>query len=148
MIHCIEISDATDAGVLAFDLVDVLELLPPSAERLRWVIDRLDARMRGNPPPATFRILAEAERARRVEVDWSQLRELAAVTLQTIDGRFAGIPRGERQLGRGPRNDTQGSALIVIEAVDSSYWRLTADDSSVLEPFRTAFERVAACGED
>jgi hypothetical protein len=68
-------------------------------------------------------------------VSGQRLRELAEDVTQVIDGVFSGFESGSAE------------PWVVIDAVDSSYYLVRSDDSSVLDAIRSTFRQVSDYGQ-
>ena len=111
-----------DRRVLAVDLRHVLSVLSPRAVASEWRVRE---------------VWAEGDAKPRLEaLDGSELiagQRLAALALdvsQIIDGEFSAFDPG------------RNAPWVVIEAVDSTYYAVRSDDSSVLAQVRSAFHDV------
>src|SRR5262245_43390510 len=122
--HGIRIRDLKE-GVLAFDLVDLLEVLGLSVRsstwkcNVEWCISVEDARPN-----------LEAAYNASKRLTGTQLLTLAAETRQIIDGSFEAFRPGED----GP--------WIALEAIDSTYWEVRSSDERELTAFKARFEKV------
>lgn len=68
-------------------------------------------------------------------VSGQRLREFAEDVTQVIDGVFSGFESGSAE------------PWVVIDAVDSSYYLVRSDDSSVLDAIRSTFRQVSDYGQ-
>jgi hypothetical protein len=68
-------------------------------------------------------------------VSGQRLCELAEDVTQVIDGVFSGFESGSAE------------PWVVIDAVDSSYYLVRSDDSSVLDAIRSTFRQVSDYGQ-
>lgn len=101
------------------ELAEILELLQPTAATLSWrlaIEEAVSTSARG----AADRLVDD------VEMTLPQLLEMTA-EVQIIDGRVIG-----RKVGT-------GGDVVVVGAVDSTWWDVYAADSGVLRVLRAAF---------
>ena len=126
----IRIRDLTERGFLAFDLLDLLELLGESARASRWKC-------------SVDECIATDDEGMNLEEAYNQpqwlagseLFLLAGRTRQVIDGKFEAFHPGEER------------PWITLEAIDSSYWEVSAADVRQLSRFETRFREVDDIGE-
>jgi hypothetical protein len=109
----VEIRDRTSAGILAFDLRDILAALGPRIRTLMWSCT--DVECVGDGAEEIHRIADEG-----IPVDGAILDKLAASVVQVIDGRFTGSKPGAQP-------------EIIIHAVDSTLWEVFGDAAALSE---------------
>jgi hypothetical protein len=124
----VEIRDRTSAGVLAFDLREILAALGPRIRALTWTCSGLECV--GDGAEELHRIADEG-----TPVDGATLDELSASISQVIDGRFTGRVRP----GAEPE--------IIIQAVDSTLWEVFGDPD-VLSKIERRFYDVTPASYD
>jgi len=130
---CTEIADTNRSGTLAFDLLDLLSALPPWARKLLWTITGFNARLVPQHPAEISAAVSTLARGQSAVVDWAGINRLATSIVHTVDGRFIGsLPIGE-STGVDIALD---QASIIIESVDSSYWRVWANNDEVTSALR------------
>ena len=141
----IEISDKTASGVLAFDLAELLDVLGPVGQTLWWGILELNAT---GDLGATNILDLEGEIARSrngLIVSWEELRKLGHSVSQVVDGVFVGC-RDSRDIPElRPGVNIYAPSEVVLEAIDSSLWRVFSKDGAILDRFRSAFVNVEEC---
>lgn len=117
------------------DLLDLIEV----AEKLRWTIMDMWAIGRDDD----FDVLAlereAASSASGLSMTYVELRAFADRLLQMIDGVVVGYR--EHPPDRLDA-DLRSTAEIVLEAVDSSGWRIYARDHAVVDRFRRQYGDV------
>ena len=121
----LRISDVEEGRYLAFDLRDLLQVLGERAAAARWVCSVEECI--GVEDNASYRL--EEQYNNPAGVSGTRLCELAEGTRQVIDGIFEAF------------EDVESSPWIKLEAVDSTYWEVTAADA-VLDQFRFRFRRT------
>jgi hypothetical protein len=132
--HTVRISCAPDEQVIP-DPDRVFDALLPEAASLVWSIsdaeeftsklgssrldvDQLKADVEGNP--------------QGLVMEWSELRALLDDVLQVIDGTFVACRDRDLIPSRSPfHEELVGRANMVVSAIDSSYWLVTASDHVV-----------------
>jgi len=112
----------TGRNVLAVDLRHVLSALGPRALASEWRVREVWAEGDAKPQLEAF---DESEL-----IAGQRLAALAQDVSQIIDGEFIAFESGHSE------------PWVVLEAVDSSYYAVRSDDSSVLERVRSAFHDV------
>jgi hypothetical protein len=112
----------TERNVLAVDLRHVMSALGPRALLSEWRVRE---------------VWAEGDAKSHLEafdgselVVGQRLAALAQATSQIIDGEFSAFEPGE------------SAPWVIIEAVDSTYYTVRSEDSSVLAQVRGAFHDV------
>ena len=134
---------------LAFDLIDLLRLVAPEGPTLAWATIDLWTQLREAAPLPNGRRYGEFEAAIRaapagVRVSWDELLALAEAFQQVIDGVFvacqAGAPIPSLDAGLTPQ--FYAACAIVLEALDSTLWRVYARDPAVLQRIRAAFHDI------
>jgi hypothetical protein len=110
-------------GPLTFDLQEILAALALPTDvtwEVQW-ISGIGADGSSHPWPGSW--------AAPVSVDITMLTHQASAVDQVINGRFTAT-RGSRE-------------LVVVEAVDSSFWLVWTDDATLQHRVRAAFEHVS-----
>lgn len=120
----IRIRDLTE-GFLAFDLIELLEILGDSAVASSWRCSVEECISADNARPN----LEDAYNAEE-RLTGMHLFALARETRQVIDGTFEAFRPGE---------DT---AWITLSAIDSSYWEVFTADWFQLSRFESRFRDV------
>jgi hypothetical protein len=143
--NAIEIFDKDEHGILAVELRDLLAIIEREASGLVWALLDLETNgsLRGG---RSMLALEEAVRAadRGVILRWEELRSLAADHFQIVNALIVGCTTEEEI-----PPITAGSALytvpeIVIEAIDSSLWRIQAKKPQVIAQVRARFRDTVA----
>jgi hypothetical protein len=138
-------------GAPAFDLKDVLCLLPPAAHMLTWrILDMSDGRGDAEKFAKLETCWPEINRkaqetADGMLVDWDTLVAYADAMLQIVDGLFVGCSKSDclADLTEGYSDgDLYARVDIAIEAVDSSFWLVYARDETFLAGIETRFHDV------
>ena len=120
----IRIRDLTE-GFLAFDLIDLLEILGDSVVASSWRCSVEECISADNARPNLEDAYNAGERLAGME-----LLALARETRQVIDGTFEAFHPGE------------DAAWITLSAVDSSYWEVFTADWFQLSRFEAHFRDV------
>jgi hypothetical protein len=107
---------------LAFDLVDILRLLPEAVDS-EWEISAVECT---GVAAEKLQRLADSQ----ARVPGQILLELAADLIQIIDGEFIGYHKGDEQ------------PWIIIRAVDSTAFDVASEDESVLARMKQHFKNV------
>jgi hypothetical protein len=135
--------------VLAFDLLDLLRLVAPEGAALAWAVQDLWATLHEPALLPDGRSYLEFEAAVRsapagVRLGWDELVALAQAFRQVIDGIFVGCrdPAAIPSLGRGLTPQFYATCDLVLEASDSTLWRVYAREDAVLARLRGAFRDV------
>ena len=115
------------------ELAYLLGLLAPRGQRLTWAI--LDLEAIGHLSDGTNMLDLErqvAESPTGLVLDWDALVALADDFSQVINATIVGCRHAGSIPPLAPEIDLAASAEIVVEAIDSSLWRVTAQDEQVL----------------
>ncbi len=127
----IRIHDRSDDHVLAFDLADVLDALGDSARGSVWKCSVGECIAEEGARPD----LEDAYNA-SAGLAGPALAELAADTIQVVDGVFEAFRPKERR------------PWIKLEAIDSTYWEAFAANADDLAPLSRRFAEVEIIEED
>jgi hypothetical protein len=119
-------------------LRDLLDQLP-GVDGLRWSVMEIWTVARSDATDVSSIESRAAGSPKGLEMRSSELRELADELAQVIDGIFAGY-RGEPP-SRSDK-DLRHTTEIVIEAFDSTFWRVYARDAGVAEQLRRTYTDV------
>jgi hypothetical protein len=116
-----------DGPSLGFDLREILVAVRPHPE-LTWVLR--DAEIIGDLsdlwPDVPGQLELRTNERSGVRLTWPDMQRLGEICIQVIDGLFTAY-------------DGAGDAQVQMEAVDSSFWVVWAQDGAVLERVRSAF---------
>lgn len=126
-------------GVFGPDFRDLLLALPAEALALDWSIMDIGATPLDDDPDLMSLEARANESTNGLQYTGEELLDLSGQLLQVIDAIFVGY-RGLAPLRSDP--DLRRSAEIVIEAIDSTLWRVFAYDNSLREHLRRVFEDV------
>lgn len=129
----IEIPDGSDVH-----LAELLDHVAPTAD-LHWSVLELWAVAQDEHTDVIGLERQAANSETGLEVTEAELRELAGKLAQVIDGIVAGYHGAPPS--RSDR-DLRDTASIVIEAIDSTLWRVYAQDSAPLHRLRDRFNDV------
>jgi hypothetical protein len=121
----IRIRDASDDGVLAFDLVDLLDVLGDAGQLATWKCSVEDCTLRDGA-----RQDLEAALNAPDGINGSMLSILAADLHQVVDGLFVAFQPGAEV------------PWITFEAVDSTYWEIITSHPTLLAQFAGRFKSV------
>jgi hypothetical protein len=127
----IRIHDSTDEQVLAFDLADLLEAVGKPAELSTWKCSVGECIAQHDARPDL-----EGAYSSVVGLSGPEILDLAAETLQVVDGVFEAFRPGEKR------------SWLKLEAVDGTYWEVFAATAADLESLRVRFSEVEAIEED
>jgi hypothetical protein len=136
----IEIFDVDKTGALALDLRDVLKLVERYRD-LRWYFLELEAtgKLRGNETIVQLeRRIAQSPHG--LGFDWNELTRLASEITQTINATLAGC-RPDASPPALPLKPQEGLE-IAIEAIDSTLWVVSANESEVIHQLKAAFRNT------
>jgi hypothetical protein len=129
--HTVQIYDTTD-GALSFDLRHILSAIGAQAVGCSWAVSRVGG-VYDEPFEATCdqagRLEELAASGRRFK--GSQLRELANGTQQVIWGEFQAYPEAGATV-----------PVLVVRAIDSSFYEVATCDPHVLQNLKAAFRHV------
>jgi hypothetical protein len=119
---------------LAFDLIDLLNLLAPKSRTARWVVSTVKSI---DPNEEWFEAQGEAGEILgnfsdvNAEISGVELIELARKSHQVIWGEFSGLAD--------PRSQ---DIWIVIRAMDSSFYEVVTDDIEAIQKIQFHFRDV------
>lgn len=124
-----------DGGVR---LGDLLEAIPPTDE-LKWSIMEFWGVARDNETDVVALEQEAAGSPTGLRLSGGQLRELASNLLQLVDGIVVGYrndPPTRSDL------DLRTSSEVVIEAIDSTLWRIYARNSAIVSAVQRNYDDV------
>jgi hypothetical protein len=139
----IEIKDKDPQGGLAVELIDILDLLAPEGCQLTWAI--LDLEATGDPEKGKNMLDLEQEIERSstgLLISWDALISLARSLFQVINAVIVGCKDVASIPKLQPGEPLYVSTELVLEAIDSSLWRVYARDDKVLRRLQEAFHEV------
>jgi hypothetical protein len=119
----VTLTDTDGSGALAFDLLDILELLPDELVSSTWDLQGVEA-----VGEAADELHAASDREDRME--GARLHELAASVTQIIDGTFRAFAEGE------------DAPWLIVQAVDSSAYDVLTNRADLLASIRRRFRSV------
>lgn len=120
--------------VLAFDLIDLLQLLAPRSLEAEWIVSTVKSSTSGEE---WFE--ATGEGADRLEIlaqtntrlSGSGLAALAGTARQIIWGEFVGLAQAQSD-----------KPWVIIRAVDSTFYEVDTDDEIVLRKISSTYKDV------
>ena len=145
MASIIEIKDSDLQGVLAVDLLQLLDLLKEEGSKLTWAI--LDLEATGDLGNGRRILDMEQEirsSASGLVMTWDALRSLARAFDQVLNATIVGC----QDLASAPRflpgdsGSLYNSCEIVLEAIDSSLWRIYSKSPEVIRRLQASFRDV------
>ena len=138
----VEIHDKHESGesrFLAFDLADILPCIASARENLKWAL----MEMRGIAADRSYDISLLERRAASsrhgMDLSWTDLASLGERVFQLIDGIIVGYTSTRPSSGDA---DLRPSCEVIIEAINSSHWRVYATDESVITCLESRFDDV------
>jgi hypothetical protein len=136
----IEIFDVDETGALALDLRDVLKLVERYRD-LRWYFLELEAtgKLVGNETIVQLESRI-AQSPHGLEFEWNELVRLASEITQTINASLAGC-RPDASPPTLPLKPQEGLE-IAIEAIDSTLWAVSTNESEVIQQLKAAFRNT------
>lgn len=143
--YCIEIHDS-DNGVLTVTLQRILDALGDSVSTLHWRLLSLWAvgELPGGRSILDYEQLAESSKD-GLFLPWCEVILLADNVSQIIDCVFVAFePPVEPGLALsflGPKKD----AVLVVEAIDSTFWRVASQDVDNINQVEQYFSDVTRC---
>lgn len=127
-----------ESSQLTFDLRDLLAQLSPDTKALNWSILGLWAVARDDTDVVEIEARVDASPV-GLRMTGAELWDLAGRLLQVIDGiivAFSDSPPTRSD------SDLRESCEIVIEAIDSTLWRVYARDPALSDHLRNTFTEV------
>jgi hypothetical protein len=109
---------------LAFDLVDILQVIEKHVRDYLWIISK-DVEANGDTASEI-----EGFALSEMRISTSKLLELSRGVVQIIDGTFTAYDSGDQ-------------IMVIIRAVDSTVYDVLSDNLTILEAIRTEFRHVA-----
>jgi hypothetical protein len=129
--RAIRIHDCTPEGVLAFDLAEVLAALGTSGRSAFWTVGG---------------VASKDERLFATGKGMSELEGLASCAERVPRSRLAEIARDVRQViwgeFKGYADKSSEDPIVVITAVDSSWWEVQSTNAGLLDRVARTFEHV------
>lgn len=122
----------------AVQLGDLLDAIP-DADELVWSVMELWAVARDDNTDFVTIERKAAESPTGLRLSTSELRELAARQMQLIDGIVVGYRDDPPTRSDA---DLRASSEVVIEALDSTLWRISTRDRAVIDAVRRNYHDV------
>jgi hypothetical protein len=140
----IEIRDTDAGGVLTVQLRDILSVMPPEFRHRDWQVYELRATGNlGNSrslPDLESRVETSAQ---GIVFSWNELWELSDKLDQVIDAIVI-LPRKVPLVFKAKDiQKIRDESDVMIEAVDSTFWRVFSRDEKVLNALRGRYKAVA-----
>lgn len=132
----IEINRNTD-GILDVDLIDILNVIEAEGDALSWTLYDLEAT--GDLGDGNKMLDLEQEvrdSPTGLRLNWSDLVSLARRLFQVTNATLAG---SGAPIAASGLSEVYAHSEIVLEAIDSSLWRVYAKSDSVIEKLKRAF---------
>jgi hypothetical protein len=140
----IEIKDEDNRGSLAVALIDLLDLLKREGHQLTWSILELEAT--GDPnrlPRDMLDLEQEVEQSPNgVIMSWEELVILATAFCEVLNAVIVGCKDATLIPHLQPNADLYTPCEIVLEAIDSTLWRVYARDDQIIQRLQTTFRNV------
>lgn len=132
------------------DLIDILRALPEKCHGLSWAAFDLWIMYDDNDPHGLEKMSMMSESDRGVQMTWEELWAFASLGNQVIEGQFVGdlAEKGPPIVpGRNAPEDTKfdqncAAFEIVLEAIDSSYWKVCSKDTAMIKNLSKKFKNV------
>lgn len=140
--YCIEIQDSEN-GVLTVTLKRILDALGSSISTLHWRLLSLWAvgELPGERSILAYEQLAESSEY-GLELSWPELTLMADNVSQIIDSVFVAF-RAPVEPGLLSRREKD--AVLVIEAIDSTFWRVSSQSIENINQIEQCFFDVTRC---
>jgi hypothetical protein len=140
MFETIEIADQDPNGVLTVCLSDLLTLIGDVGPTLNWAILELEGVATLHDMLALEEEISSAHRGKQIE--WKSLVELAVSLDEVLDATVVAF---KSQSVPDFQNWQQLPLVcdVVIEAIDSSAWRVSAHDPALINRIAGAYHRVS-----
>lgn len=139
----VEIRDADRSGNLVVSLMDILSVIEPFGRDLVWAVLELyatgDAVRVGQPIPD----LEEAINQAPLVLEWDALKRLAEALDQVIDIAIVGAVDVSRIPRLRLNADLSIGAEFVLQGIDSSVWRVYAQNDEILHRLSSRFNDIA-----
>lgn len=143
MAGIIEIKDRDAQGGLTVELTHILNLLAPEGRPLSWAILDLEATGDLGGGKDMLDLEQEIEQSPTgLLMSWDELVSLARAFFQVINTVIVGCKDAASVPKLHPEENLYASSEIVLEAIDSSLWRVYARDDKVLRRLQKAFRDV------
>lgn len=133
MANKVEIRDQQN-GVLIVSLVKILNAVASLGQNLGWYILHLQATGDLGEERSLGKLMDRINQAQEAyQIDWSELVVLANHLDQVIDGVFVGC-KDQKPFKKSCEDDElEERCELVIDAFDSSYWRVYAKNSEIIK---------------
>ncbi len=143
MAGIIEIKDKNAKRILTVELAHILDSLEPEGHHLSWTI--LDLEATGDLGDGKNMLDLEQEiqqSPQGLHLSWDQLISFSRCFFQVINAVIVGGKDSTTVPILQPGGDLYQGSEIVVEAIDSSLWRIYARDEEVLQRFQRTFRDV------
>ncbi len=144
MAGAVEIFDLDPRDSAIVGLHDILVALEAEGQNLRWSI--LDLEAVGDLSRSGTTTLDLEQQVKRAPngliLEWKDLKQLAWALDQVIEGTLAGCGTPDALNKITLQSDLKATCDIVIEAIDSTLWRVYSRDDGILQKLKAAFRNV------
>jgi hypothetical protein len=136
----IQIFDLDERRILAFDMVDILQLIEPFATGLRWYIARCEivclvngtSEIKDAIPAWVLGLRSTlADSKEIVAIEWDTLKEFARNILQTEWANLIAVNPGATPPAE-PLDLNNPAFEIVVQAVDTGFWAITTRNDALI----------------
>lgn len=119
--------EANGSKFLDFDLADILKLIQEHGVNLTWQLCHLEFIDNKGCNENLLENINKANSGSEVFIEWDDLEKLSKCFNQIIDAKFIGDSKDE---------------MLIINAVDSSFWEVITNNQALVEKFKIRFKNI------
>ena len=143
----VEVFDHEQNGPLSFDLIDILDVLEPFSADVDWYLIEFDpvfllgeGETKDLPAPDWVRAIWQniTNGIGPIKVSWETVKAFAKFVGQTEDMVMIGEKIGDHSPTE-PLDLNNKKFVVVVQAVDPSFWAITSQNEKLIESFRKHF---------
>ena len=144
MVGTLEIFDLDERGSAIIGLPEILEALEPEGQHLVWSM--LDLEGTADPSRLGMNMLDLEQQVAKspngLILEWKDLKQLAKRLDQIIEGTIVGCRNPDVLTQINLQSDLRSACDIVIQAIDSSLWKIYSRDDGILQRLKLSFREV------